>query len=93
MEYAWALTIGFALGLAYFAGLWLTVRWAVRSRRAAAIFGMSFLLRSLLLAAGLLLLIGADGPRLAVALLGVVFARFVGLVLFPSTAANREPER
>lgn len=67
---------GFALGLAYFGGLWCTVRRAVGHRRGGVLLLASLVARLALLGGGLALLAAAAGPlALLPAALGFLAAR------------------
>ncbi len=66
---------GLVLGIGYFAGLWWTVRRAVGSRRPAAWFAASFVLRALLAGAVFWLVARHGAAALVSSLAGFVLAR------------------
>lgn len=75
-----ALLAGFALGMLYFGGLWVTVRRAHRARRSTRLLLGSFLVRSVLALAGFYLLLQLTGHRwemVALGLLGFLVGRTV----------------
>jgi F1F0 ATPase subunit 2 len=70
---------GVTLGLAYFAGLWATVRRLPAARRPALLALGSFAARLALAAAGFALLLGGDARRGVATLLGFVAVRLVAV--------------
>ena len=66
---------GMALGIAYFAGLWWTVRRAVASQRPAAWFAASFAVRALLAGAVFWLVARYGAAAVLSSLAGFVLAR------------------
>ena len=72
-----ALAAGAALGVAFFGGLWLTVRKARQSRRPALLLAGSFVLRMALLLGGLYLIGAHDWRRLLAAAAGIALARTI----------------
>lgn len=68
---------GLALGSAYFAGLWWTVRRAVTSQRPAAWFAASFAVRALLAGAVFWLVARHGAAAVLTSLAGFVVARVV----------------
>lgn len=79
---------GLLLGMFFYGGLWLTVRGGLASPRPGLWFMASFLLRTAIAVAGLLVLSGGRWPRLLIALLGLLAARLVVMRL--SKRAGRE---
>jgi F1F0 ATPase subunit 2 len=73
MVLAWA--AGGALGVIFFAGLWLTVRKGVLSKHPALWFCVSLLLRMSIVLTGFYLVSGGHWNRLLPCLLGFVMAR------------------
>jgi F1F0 ATPase subunit 2 len=96
---AWLVTLaegagaGAAVGVAYFATLWWTVRRAARTTRPRAFIVGSFLVRGIVAAALLVALAGAHPWRLVAALGGFLVVRAVSVRLarasMPSPAASR----
>ena len=74
-----SLAAGAALGGAYLAGLWWTVRAMVRSTRPGLLLAASSGLRMGLLLAGLWVISGGDWRRLAAALVGFALVRAVAV--------------
>jgi len=68
---------GVALGIAYFAGLWWTVRRAVSSRRPAAWFAASFAVRAVLAGAVFWVVAGNGAAALLLSLAGFILVRVV----------------
>jgi F1F0 ATPase subunit 2 len=71
------LLAGFALGIVFYGGLWLTVRALPKSRHALLIALASFWGRTGLVVAGLLLAMDASWQRALICLLGFAIARIV----------------
>lgn len=86
---------GFALGLLFFGGLWLTVQKGIVSAHPALLFLTSSLLRTAIVIGGFLF-ISADNPaRLLFAVGGFVLAKVVSVALgrrhtSPATSGNEE---
>ncbi len=74
-----ALVAGTGLGAVFFAGLWWTIIRAVASKRPAAWFFGSLLLRTLIALGGFYLVSRGDWRRLLACLVGFVLARLVVL--------------
>jgi len=72
---------GFALGLFYFGGLWLTVRKGLFSAHPALLFLTSSLLRTAGVIGGFLLISAGDPVRLLFAVGGFVAAKVTSVVL------------
>ena len=72
-----ALVVGLVLGVAYFGGLWLTVKRLPTSRRPALLFLGSFLARTALVVAGIYLVMDGRWERVALCLAGLLVARAV----------------
>jgi F1F0 ATPase subunit 2 len=70
---------GALLGLAYFAGLWWTVRRAGRARHPAALVAASFVVRAALAVTALLYIMAGDVVRLLVALGAFLVVRTAAL--------------
>ncbi len=68
---------GVSLGVAFFGGLWWTVRRGLSSKRPALWFFGSLLLRMSIALAGFYLIAGGQWERLLVCLLGFVMARVI----------------
>lgn len=71
------LVLGFLLGLAFFLGLWATLRHLPRARHPALLTLASLLVRLALLLAALALLTGMQADRLLAALAGIILARLL----------------
>ena len=76
-----SLTMGIALGLFFFGGLWWTVQKGLVSNRPALWFMSSLLLRSAVVLCGFYFVSGDDWKRLAACLLGFFIARFIAIRL------------
>jgi len=74
MALAWAL--GTVLGVAFFGGLWWTVRKSLYSKRPALWLFGSMLLRISIVTAGFYIFAGRHWGRLLLCLLGFIAARF-----------------
>jgi F1F0 ATPase subunit 2 len=74
-----ALVAGAGLGAVFFAGLWWTVIRAVASKRPAAWFFGSLLLRTLIALGGFYMVARGDWRRLVACLVGFVLARLIVL--------------
>ncbi len=81
--------VGVALGVAFYGGLWWTVRKGVGSRQPALWFLGSLLLRMVLVAGGLVLVGGGDWRRMLLCLLGIAIGRVAVTRL---TRENAPPE-
>lgn len=75
LSLGWPLAAGAALGAAFFAGLWWTVRRGLVSERPALWFMGSMLVRTALVLAGFYLVADGRWQRLAACLLGFALAR------------------
>jgi len=82
-----AVLAGGALGMLFFGGLWWTVRRGVSSRRPAAWFFGSLLLRMVITLAGFYWVGRGRWDRMLLCLLGFVMARWV------VTGLTRRPEK
>ncbi len=80
--------IGIAMGGAYFAGLWETVRGLSDANRPFRRVALSFALRMALLISGLCLVMQGQWERLAAAMIGLILAREV-MVRRLGHASNR----
>ena len=69
------LLVGFALGIVFYGGLWLTVRALPKSRHALLLTLASFWGRTALVLAGLLLAMDGSWQRALVCLVGFAMAR------------------
>ena len=76
-----SLTLGVALGLFFFGGLWWTVQKGLASSRPALWFMSSLLLRSAMVLCGFYFVADSDWKRLAACLLGFIIARFIAIRL------------
>lgn len=72
-----AALIGFVAGLAYYVGLWWTIRKVVTARQPKMLLTASFLVRVTLLMLVFILVMQDDWLRLVFCLMGFVLARFV----------------
>lgn len=79
---------GFALGLFYFGGLWLTVRKGLFSPHPALLFLTSSLLRTAVVIGGFLLISAGDPQRLLFAVGGFVVAKVFSIVLGRRNSAS-----
>jgi F1F0 ATPase subunit 2 len=75
--YTLALLLGAGLGLFFFGGLWLTIRKLEDIEQPALVIIGSFLIRTVVVLAGLYLVAGGHWQRLAVAVLGFAVVRIV----------------
>jgi F1F0 ATPase subunit 2 len=78
MTAAWvvaALFTGFALGLLYFGGLWLTVRRMATAQSPALLFIVSFVVRAAVVVAGFYLIMDGRWERAAGCMGGLLLAR------------------
>jgi len=82
---------GFALGLFYFGGLWLTVRQGLFSPHPALLFLTSSLLRTAGVIGGFLLISAGDPARLLLAVGGFVVAKVVSVVLGRRNSSASSP--
>jgi F1F0 ATPase subunit 2 len=82
---------GFAIGAAYFVGLWWTVSRVGRWRRPGTALAISFVLRFMLLLGGLALLLHFGFFPLALGLVGLLLARLVVTLLLRPTARGAPP--
>jgi F1F0 ATPase subunit 2 len=80
------LLAGFALGIIFYGGLWLTVRALPKSRHAVLLALASFWGRTGLVIGGLLLAMDATWQRALVCLLGFALARIALSRLLPTHA-------
>ena len=64
--------VGLALGIFYFAGLWLTTSRLTQTENPALLFSASFAGRMMVLMAGILLVSDGQWQRIAACLVGVV---------------------
>ena len=74
---ALSLAAGLGLGLAYFGGLWLTVRRVATTRRPVLLFAGSFVLRTALVVAGMYLVMNGSWQRMLACLAGFIIVRQV----------------
>ena len=77
LELGRALAAGFALGLLYYGGLWLTVRRLPHSSHPGPLFLSSFVLRTVVVVAGLFMITRASWIPLALAMVGFLVVRIV----------------
>jgi F1F0 ATPase subunit 2 len=70
-----ALVAGMALGAAFFAGLWWTVRRGIAASQPAFWFVGSLVLRTAMVLAGFMFISGGDWRRLVACLVGFAMAR------------------
>lgn len=70
---------GMVLGVVYFGGLWATIQRLASARRPAVLALASFVLRTVVVVAGLTVLYGGDVRRLAIAGLGLLVVRTVAI--------------
>jgi F1F0 ATPase subunit 2 len=80
-----SLAAGFLMGLAYFGGLWLTLRRLPTARHPAGMLAASLAVRLGLVTGGLLVVGGGSLGRLLLALAGLVAARSLLLARMPGT--------
>ena len=80
--------IGIAMGGAYFAGLWETVRRLSEAQKPFRRVALSFALRMALLISGFYLVMQGQWERLAAAMIGLILAREV-MVRRLGHASNR----
>lgn len=97
LEYAPLWIVGFALGIFYFGGLWLTVQYLTRSSRPALVSMVSLLVRMAVTLIGFYLVLDGQWLRLIVCLVGFFVARFVLIQRWrpakhEATTANRRDE-
>jgi F1F0 ATPase subunit 2 len=83
-----ALVTGVLLGLAYFGGLWWTVRKGISSPRPALLFLGSLMLRMAVALTGFYLISRGDWRRFAACLVGFILARTLTLRLAGPPAAH-----
>lgn len=91
-EMAPPLLAGAALGVFYFAGLWLTVDRLPRSGSPRRLVALSFVARLAVLLAGLALITDGDWRRLVAAMAGLVVVRFAAVHLLAPQAAPQGGE-
>ena len=72
---ALSLAAGLGLGLVYFGGLWLTVRRVATTRRPVLLFAGSFVLRTVLVVAGMYLVMDGSWQRMLACLAGFIIMR------------------
>jgi F1F0 ATPase subunit 2 len=68
---------GNVLGMIFFGGLWLTLKWGLKSYFAGLWLTLSMLLRSTIVLCGMYWIGQAQWPRIAVCLLGFIVMRVV----------------
>lgn len=91
LELILAFAGGFAIGLLYFLGLWLTLRFMQFARRPVMFILSSFIVRTAI-AAGLFVWIGNGKlPRFGLALVGFVLARVI-VIVFCAPPRNSPPD-
>jgi F1F0 ATPase subunit 2 len=90
VELVAGLAVGLLLGVFYFGTLWLTVRRMPEASRPGLLFTASFVVRLVVLIAGLLAITG-DWRRLVAALVGLLLARTVLTRRIGAAAARAEP--
>ena len=83
---------GVLLGIVFFGGLWWTIRRGVLSRRPAAWFFGSLLLRMAVVLACFYFVSGRDWRRLLACLLGFLLARILVTRLTRAPIRKRSPE-
>ena len=84
-----SLSLGIALGLFFFGGLWWTVQKGLKSSRPAFWFMSSLLVRGALVLCGFYFVAGSNWMNLAACLFGFVIARFIAMRL--PAGASHEP--
>ncbi len=84
-------TMGLVTGLAYYGGLWLTVRKSLVSRHPAVWFASSLIVRIALVAASFLLLSNGSWQRLLLGLAGFIIARPIVIRLTRCKQAGQPP--
>jgi F1F0 ATPase subunit 2 len=88
---------GLALGIAFFGGLWLTIRKALTAKQPAVWFIASLLIRSALVIGGLYWATGQQWQRLLVSMSGFILSRFLVLhmkkALFEKKAPTEEGDQ
>ena len=82
---------GLGLGLIFFGGLWLTVRWLPKARWPALLFLASLLGRTAVTMVGLYLVMGGRWQRLLAAVIGFTLMRFVLVYWLRSKDAKEAP--
>ena len=85
--------VGIALGIAFYGGLWLTVRKAMSSSRPAIWFIASLLIRSALVISGLYWATGQQWQRLLVSLSGFILSRVLILYVTKRHDDNKAPAK
>ncbi len=68
---------GVFLGLLFFGGLWLTIKYAVKARNAGPWFVLSMLLRTALVLAGFYLIAQGEFAAFLACLLGFILSRMM----------------
>ena len=80
---------GIVLGLIYFGGLWLTLRWITKIKQPALLVTGSFAVRTVIVLLGFYLILSGSTGQLVMCLLGFVSARIVLThVLGPATSTS-----
>lgn len=72
-------SIGIALGVVFFGGLWWTVLNGIHSKRPGLLFSISLILRTGITLTGLIMISKGSFERLAACLMGFFLARWVVL--------------
>jgi F1F0 ATPase subunit 2 len=80
---------GVIIGIGFFGGLWLTVRYGLRSKRPALLFSVSFLSRTLFALAGFYAVGVNQWTRLAACLLGFLGGRALVAWLLPAQTKKK----
>lgn len=70
---------GMVLGVVYFGGLWATIQRLASARRPAVLAFTSFVLRTVVVVAGLTVLYSGDVRRLGIGVLGLLVVRTVAV--------------
>ena len=70
-----ALAVGIGLGLFYFGGLWLTVRYMNAAGKKGTLFVASFLVRSAVVVSGFYLVMDGEWERIVACLAGFLITR------------------
>jgi F1F0 ATPase subunit 2 len=83
---------GVIIGIGFFGGLWLTVRYGLRSKRPALLFSVSFLSRTLFALAGFYAIGANQWARLIACLLGFLGGRGLVAWLLPAQTKNKNQE-
>ncbi|HVX64299.1 MAG TPA: ATP synthase subunit I [Pirellulales bacterium] len=86
-----AAAAGLGLGLFYFGGLWLTVRWLPKVRSPAALIVASLIARTGVTLLGFYLVMAGHWERMAACLIGFVVIRYASVAWFRPESAPPSP--